>query len=134
MLVWYGVRAPAGLCVVAAGRMFGHAWMALEPRGATGAECPGAVPGGDGGYLGGAGWRPVSWHETTYRPDEKGPVTPQVAHLSVIIPKPEDNGSSDPLIIGNEVSVNYWAGLGILPGQSLCPLSQNRVHKWSVVP
>ena len=53
MLVWYGVRGPAGLCVVAAGRMFGHAWMALEPRGATSAECPGAVPGGDGGYLGG---------------------------------------------------------------------------------
>ena len=53
MLVWYGVRGPAGLCVVAAGRMFGHAWMALEPHGATGAECPGAVPGGDGGYLGG---------------------------------------------------------------------------------
>ena len=80
------------LCVVAAGRVFGHAWMAVEPRGATGAKRQrGQFHVGDGGYLGGTGWRPVSWQETTYRPHEKGPVSPQVAHLSVINPNPEDN-------------------------------------------
>ena len=70
-----------------------HGWQAVELRGATGAERQrGQVHVEDGGYLGGI-YRLVAGilAGNHIQAPRKGPITPQVAHFSVIIPNPEDN-------------------------------------------